>query len=105
MMDRQSGFVEPSGSEEIVGGNTSETRSQESVEIQPAVGYSPRSSSAVMDALCKYAMLPMRLLFVGLGLAISLLLIATGTSWRDEWDRMDIRGYLFGGKNWNSAGF
>ena len=58
-----------------------------------------------MDALRTYAAFPVRVLLVALGVSISLLLIVTGTSWREEWDRMNFSGYLFGGKNWNIAGF
>ena len=58
-----------------------------------------------MGALRTYAAFPVRVLFVALGVLISLLLIVTGTSWQEEWDRMNFSGYLFGGKNWNIAGF
>jgi len=52
-----------------------------------------------------YLMLPMRLLFALIGILISLSLIALGESWREEWSKMDLRGYLFNGRNWNTTGF
>ena len=52
-----------------------------------------------------YLMLPMRLLFTLIAILISLALIALGESWREEWGRMDFRGYLFNGRNWNTTGF
>jgi len=52
-----------------------------------------------------YLMLPMRLLFALIGILISLALIALGESWREEWSKMDFRGYLFNGRNWNTTGF
>jgi hypothetical protein len=92
--------------QKLVGGNSAQLDSLEPLEIRYAiVGHSPRSSSVPLDAFRKYATLPVRMLLFVFALAISLLLIATGTPWRNEWDRMNISGHLFEGKNWNSAGF
>jgi len=52
-----------------------------------------------------YLMLPMRLLFALIAILISLALIVLGESWREEWRKMDFRGYLFDGRNWNATGF
>lgn len=52
-----------------------------------------------------YFMLPMRLLFALIAILISLTFIVLGESWQEEWGKMDFRGYLLNGKNWNTAGF
>jgi hypothetical protein len=52
-----------------------------------------------------YLTLPMRLLFASIAILISLALIVLGESWREEWRKSDFRGYLFNGRNWNTAGF
>jgi hypothetical protein len=57
------------------------------------------------DVLRTYGMFPARLLLVTFGIGMTLLMSAFGSSWREEWDAMDIRGYLLKGRNWNSAGF
>ena len=56
-----------------------------------------------MDFVRVYLMLPMRLLFALIAILISLALIVLGESWREEWGKMDFRGYLFNGRNWKSA--
>ncbi len=53
----------------------------------------------------KYIMLPVRLVILALAVLINLMLVVLGHSWRDEWQQMDVRGYLLEGKNWNWAGF
>lgn len=58
-----------------------------------------------MDFVRLYFMLPMRLLFAFIAMLISLAFILLGDSWREEWDKMDFRGYLLNGRNWNTAGF
>jgi hypothetical protein len=58
-----------------------------------------------MGAIKKYAMFPVRLGVAFIGVLISMVMVATGTSWRKEWADLDIRGYLFGGHNWNVSGF
>ena len=52
-----------------------------------------------------YLTLPMRLLFASIAILISLALIVLGESCREEWQKSDYRGYLFNGRNWNTAGF
>lgn len=57
------------------------------------------------DIFRKYAMFPVRLLIVLMGLLLSLAVVATGKSWQEEWNQMSFRAYLLEGKNWNAAGF
>jgi hypothetical protein len=64
-----------------------------------------RHMECVMGFVRVYLMLPMRVLFTLIAILISLALIALGESWREEWGKMDFRGYLFNGRNWNTTGF
>lgn len=59
----------------------------------------------MMDITRKYFMFPVRLGIVLVGFLMSLVMIATGKSWQEEWREMNLRAYLFDGKNWNAAGF
>jgi hypothetical protein len=58
-----------------------------------------------MDTIRFYAMFPMRLVIAAIVSLMSVVLILLGESWRQEWGKMDFRGYLVGGRNWNAAGF
>jgi hypothetical protein len=58
-----------------------------------------------VDTARKYLMLPVRLIVFLFAVLISLLLVILGHSWKNEWQQMDVRGYLLEGKNWNRAGF
>ncbi len=53
----------------------------------------------------KYIMLPARLVIFVLAVLINILLVLMGHSWRDEWEQMNVRGYLLEGDNWNRFGF
>jgi hypothetical protein len=40
-----------------------------------------------------------RLMVVAMGLTMSLIVVAAGKPWREEWSQLRFRQYLFNGKN------
>lgn len=60
---------------------------------------------SAMSFVRTYAMLPMRLFLAVVAILISAVIILMGEPWRQEWDKLDFRGYLIEGRHWNAAGF
>ena len=63
------------------------------------------ASPGSVHFLFVYGMFPVRLLAMFMGLLMSLIVVALGKPWREEWSDLNLRGYLFEGRNWNSWGF